>query len=181
MMLFQPPASFYLHFWANTSSVLCLKSIFILMSTLGDRLKQLRGSLSQSDFAASIGVSQRTIGHYEKNERQPDAEAIKNICANFQVSPSWLLFGQEEKSPASAISKRQYSSQHTENTENSKKLPPTVGDSPTEEVTLLASQVREMATMLMEAGREIQRLSRENVELQISLERLRTAAEPSNK
>lgn len=67
------------------------------MSTLGDRIKALRGDLSQAEFADMSGVSQRTIGHYEKNERQPDAETIKNICSKFKVSADWLLFGNEPK------------------------------------------------------------------------------------
>lgn len=52
--------------------------------------------MSQADFARALGVSQRTISYYEKEERSPDAAFIANICAKFGVSPAWVIFGGED-------------------------------------------------------------------------------------
>ena len=91
------------------------------MDSLGKRIKSIRDKLSQSEFADAIGVSQRTVGHYEKDERAPDAGVIKAICAKFAVNPGWLLFGEnpeekqlppmlqsEDKEAASAACQRCY-------------------------------------------------------------------------
>ena len=58
-----------------------------------DRLKIVRGTLSQTEFAKRIGSSQSTVSGCEKGKQRPDSELIKKICNEFSVNPIWLLFG----------------------------------------------------------------------------------------
>ena len=45
---------------------------------VGDRLKQLRGGMSQAELAAILGVTKQTISNYETEVRvPPDAIKIK--------------------------------------------------------------------------------------------------------
>jgi transcriptional regulator with XRE-family HTH domain len=68
--------------------------------TLGDKLKQIRGALSQAEFAVILGVSQPTIGKYEKGVRVPDTDFIQSICSNFGISADWLILGDEKAKTA---------------------------------------------------------------------------------
>ena len=43
---------------------------------IGQRIREVRGSEAQADFAAKLNVGQTTIGRYEKGSRAPDAEFI---------------------------------------------------------------------------------------------------------
>ncbi len=117
------------------------------MPTIGARIKKVRGNLSQAEFATIIGFSQRTIGHYEKDERSPDAEAIKNICAKFSVDPRWLLFGDENFAP-----------------------PAKPVDSSPEQAPPSGLEFRQLE-------RELRQLLRDNADLRVEVERLRHALE----
>lgn len=60
---------------------------------IGERLKGLRGEMSQADFGAQFGVNLNTVGRYEKEEVLPRADFIAALCSKYGVSPSWLLYG----------------------------------------------------------------------------------------
>ena len=66
------------------------------MSTLNERLRFLRKelSLSQTEFAASIGVSQRAISWSEQIGSNVPASTIKAICLAHNVSENWLRTGE---------------------------------------------------------------------------------------
>jgi len=68
------------------------------LSTIGERIKQLRLSLSlnQTDFARRITMSQSGIAGYERNERAVDERIIKLICIEYGVSETWLRTGEGE-------------------------------------------------------------------------------------
>ncbi|MEG2603202.1 MAG: helix-turn-helix transcriptional regulator, partial [Carnobacterium sp.] len=60
-----------------------------------NKLKELRGSMTQDRLAKILGVSQRTYSNYETDERQvPDDIKIK-LADYFNVSIDFLL-GQEK-------------------------------------------------------------------------------------
>lgn len=61
--------------------------------SLGDRIRCLRGKLSQAEFGKKISLAQPTVRNYERGERKPDAEILNTICNIFGVSPEWLLMG----------------------------------------------------------------------------------------
>lgn len=61
--------------------------------TLGDRLRDLRGDMTQQEFADLIGIGRTTLIKYESNERAPDAQLIVKLNVLFGVDPLWLLTG----------------------------------------------------------------------------------------
>ena len=58
-----------------------------LRNRIGERLKLVRGSASQTDYANLFGVTTNTIGRYERGERTPDAEFIFALCKETGVNP----------------------------------------------------------------------------------------------
>jgi transcriptional regulator with XRE-family HTH domain len=63
------------------------------MSTLGERLKQLRTGYSQQAVAERFGIPQTTWSNYEKGKNEPDFAFIDKVCLEFRISADWLLFG----------------------------------------------------------------------------------------
>jgi len=63
------------------------------MTTIGERLKEIRGDESQEDFSATFGIHRNTLARWEKNQRPPDFEFIQKIAYLKGISPEWLLFG----------------------------------------------------------------------------------------
>jgi transcriptional regulator with XRE-family HTH domain len=61
------------------------------LPVLGKRLNQLRGEMSQAEFAKKVGVAAATIGYYENSDRLPDAEMLRKICEACNVSCDYLL------------------------------------------------------------------------------------------
>lgn len=68
------------------------------MSSLQERLKLVRGTLTQAEFAAQMGVPTNTIGRYERGEFKPDSSFLQKLGSKFGVSLDWLVFGLGEKS-----------------------------------------------------------------------------------
>lgn len=67
------------------------------MSTLGERIKYIRGDLlklNQSAFADILGFSRgATISDYEKDKRSPDISTLCKIADMGIISIDWLLTG----------------------------------------------------------------------------------------
>jgi transcriptional regulator with XRE-family HTH domain len=62
-------------------------------SQVGERLKELRGNLSQEEFAKKIGVSFRTYQRYEVGERIPHPHVLSKIAEKFDTTVDWILTG----------------------------------------------------------------------------------------
>ncbi len=63
------------------------------MSSFGERLKLVRGNLSQAEFSKRIGIPQVTLGNYERGRNEPKFETLEKICSLFEIKSDWLLFG----------------------------------------------------------------------------------------
>ena len=59
--------------------------------TIGQRLKILRGELSQREAANRIGMKQPLWRIYEADTSKPGAELIVKICETFGCEADWLL------------------------------------------------------------------------------------------
>lgn len=68
------------------------------MENFVERLKaaRLSAGMSQSEVAFTSNMVLRSYQRYEKGERLPDAEALKNICKTLKVSADYLLGLEEE-------------------------------------------------------------------------------------
>ena len=80
---------------------------------LQERLKAVRGAMTQSEFATRLRTPLTTLGRYERGANMPDLAFIINVCTIFDVSPEWLLFGrgvmreQSKEYPSSGCGCRQ--------------------------------------------------------------------------
>ncbi len=60
---------------------------------------ELRGKMSQAEFADFLGISRPTVGFYENGDRIPDSAVFKQICEKCKCSSDWLLGISGTKSP----------------------------------------------------------------------------------
>lgn len=61
------------------------------MSTIGDRLRELRGSSSQREMADAVGIKWNAWARYESGGALPGADILTRICKAHAVSADWLL------------------------------------------------------------------------------------------
>lgn len=61
------------------------------MSVLSERLRELRGTSSQSEMASAANMKYQQWARYEKGEVVPGADVLANICRVHAVSADWLL------------------------------------------------------------------------------------------
>ena len=73
------------------------------MNTFGDRLKLLRGSLSQASLAELLKIKQTTLSNYERNRNEPNFETLGKICSHFGVSLEWLVWGVDPMLPGEEL------------------------------------------------------------------------------
>lgn len=66
-------------------------------TTIAQRLRAVRGALTQAEFAHRLGVHKNTLGRYERGESEPDTRIARHLCTIFGVQPHWLLFGDGEQ------------------------------------------------------------------------------------
>ncbi|MHB9075595.1 MAG: helix-turn-helix domain-containing protein [Desulfobaccales bacterium] len=64
------------------------------MGAFQNRLKQIRGKLTQEQISTKIDIPVVTYGRYERGEVKPDIEFVEKICMTFNVSPTWLILGE---------------------------------------------------------------------------------------
>lgn len=65
-----------------------------------ERIRFVRGELTQQEFAEKLGVHKNSIGSYERGATKPDIEFLQAVCTAFHVEPRWLLFGDGPMSPS---------------------------------------------------------------------------------
>ena len=65
------------------------------MTTPGERLKLIRGNMSQEEFAKLLGVSLRTYNGYENDEALPKISVLQQLESILGVSSDYILFGRQ--------------------------------------------------------------------------------------
>ena len=60
----------------------------------GGRIRAVRGTQSQREFAAALRVHPNTLGRIERGERIPDLLLLRDLCRQFGVNARWLLLGE---------------------------------------------------------------------------------------
>lgn len=70
-------------------------------STLGKRIRYLRGTKKAAEYAEKLGVHANTLLNYERGERPPNSNFLVKLCHLEQVNADWLLLGiSENEKPA---------------------------------------------------------------------------------
>lgn len=65
------------------------------VEAIGQRLREVRGGMTQAEFAEKLGVDRQTVMRYETGKRVPDALVLKRLI-ELNVNAHWLLTGQPE-------------------------------------------------------------------------------------
>lgn len=66
------------------------------MSTIGDRIKEIRGKRTTREFAEMIGVTNAIVSLWENGRRNVPESKILQISEKFSVSEAWLRTGEGE-------------------------------------------------------------------------------------
>ncbi|MDO3377063.1 helix-turn-helix domain-containing protein [Geoalkalibacter halelectricus] len=62
--------------------------------SLGERLREVRGALTQVEMAEKLGAHKNTLAAWERDERLPDAGALIKLLEIYpKLNPNWLLTG----------------------------------------------------------------------------------------
>lgn len=67
---------------------------FILMDSIGNRLKFLRGKQSGEEFSKLLDTHPQTIYRYERGERKPDLDFVQLVVKKTGVCIEWLITGE---------------------------------------------------------------------------------------
>lgn len=125
------------------------------MKELGNKIKEIRGKESRAEFAKRHNIHPNTLQRWENGERQPDLEFLQRIVVEYKLSPEWLLLGQgEAKIP-----------------EPYPGSPMTVGSSYYGDLIDNFNELRKENSTLWG---KIEKLTKENGELRIEIERLKS-------
>ncbi|ADW18604.1 putative phage repressor [Desulfobulbus propionicus DSM 2032] len=62
--------------------------------SLGNRIKSVRGTLSQKEFSDVCKVGISTLRRYESGVNPPDSDFLCAIVDNYNINPMWLLSGE---------------------------------------------------------------------------------------
>lgn len=134
------------------------------MSTIGERLRELRGSQTLEEFASSNGIHRVTLSRLEKGERVPDANFLQTVTKNNNICSEWLLLGTGPMYAGEEASKM---------ADTSAISPLSLSTQPTEKIDSQAQRVADMSA-IAPLYEEHRRLYQKNMELQ---ERLLAATE----
>lgn len=130
------------------------------MSTLGQRLVELRGKMSRKDFAERLGIHHQTIYEYEKNRKTPTYETIKKISLRLNINPDWLNSGVGPIHPGDADSAQ---SQHASEPGQQAACP---------RCAKLEAKLEKVEAQRDDLAQENRQLLRENGELKVKVARL---------
>ncbi len=74
--------------------------------SLGERVRMLRGDLTQSDFAEALNIKQAMISRYEADKETPSPRVLLRIAQYSGKSMEWLLTGKQTLGPRPGKVKR---------------------------------------------------------------------------
>lgn len=69
------------------------------MTTLGERIRMLRGESSQQEFADKLSISRQYVALLESGRREPSPVLMDSLCQKFQIRREWLETGAEPQYP----------------------------------------------------------------------------------
>lgn len=62
--------------------------------SIGERIRTVRGTKTQAEFAVCLGITQRAIVNYETGGRIPKGSILRKICEQYGIEEKWLLTGE---------------------------------------------------------------------------------------
>ena len=75
---------------------------------IGNRIKELRGKISQREFAKRLEISLPSLQRYEYGERMPKGQVLKKIAQVCDVTVDYILTGDETALRRQLLKETQY-------------------------------------------------------------------------
>ena len=143
------------------------------MTELGERIKKIRGKMTQKEFSEILGITQRAVINYEISGRVPRKKILNSICEQFGICEQWLLTGEgpvyQHDEPAKISDCQIFSDSHNlQPIETKSKKNINIRQS---DVFALQQELHEALRKGLELQERIASLVEEKAELQVSLER----------
>jgi len=66
---------------------------------MAQRLRQVRGAVSQVEFGKALGVPQNVVSRYERGRIRPPLEYLVSVTKHARVTLDWLILGEARKEP----------------------------------------------------------------------------------
>ena len=73
------------------------------MTTLGERIRSIRGNMSQQEFADKLSITRQYVALLESEKRDPSPLLIDSLCQKFGIRREWLEFGHEPMKAAEMV------------------------------------------------------------------------------
>ncbi|AFJ47177.1 helix-turn-helix domain-containing protein [Shimwellia blattae] len=73
--------------------------------SIGQRVLQRRKEIgfNQRELGKAVGVSHSTVSLWESDTTAPKGKNLHTLSRILQCSPTWILFGDEDKSPSEPV------------------------------------------------------------------------------
>ncbi|WP_096978932.1 helix-turn-helix domain-containing protein [Escherichia coli] len=75
--------------------------------TIGERIRLRRKDMkhTQRTLAKALKISHVSVSQWERDDSEPTGKNLFALSKVLQCSPTWILFGDEDKSPAAPVEK----------------------------------------------------------------------------
>lgn len=73
---------------------------------IGARIRELRGDLTQDEFAKRLNVARKTVVRWEAGAAIPDGASLLSLLLEFGAEPRWLLTGESPPLAAMGLTHR---------------------------------------------------------------------------
>lgn len=154
------------------------------MSTIGERIRLLRGKQTLDEFSKKNGIHRVTLSRLEKGERTPDATFLQLVVQNTGVRSEWILMGAGQMYPEGTSAEDRTAHEVSEKVSDmSDVIDSSDSTHPNKNRELYENKMSDMSDIqglqreLLDSFREQNRLVRENAELQVTLARARMDTE----
>lgn len=61
---------------------------------MGDRIRAIRGDLSQEKFGEQVGITKQAVSQFELGKKKPSRETVRAIAKRFNVSYESIVEGE---------------------------------------------------------------------------------------
>lgn len=74
--------------------------------TIGERIKARRKDLkhTQRTLAKALKISHVSVSQWERDDSEPSGKNLFSLSKVLQCSPTWILYGDEDKTPDAPVS-----------------------------------------------------------------------------
>lgn len=75
--------------------------------SFSQRIRLVRGNLTQDKFAKLVKINPNTFRNYEKGDSLPNIEVAARICEELEINPTWLMTGEGPMNTKEALEQAQ--------------------------------------------------------------------------